>query len=373
MRLLVILIIGGLIYAIQNLIFKKNWSKALSVNVEYEENIVREGEKNVLVETIENNKGMPLPIVQIKFSITKTFVFPKEDNSSVTDNYYRSEFFTLRPHQKITRKYRFVASRRGEYKLNSLDIICKDLFLQNNMFAGSNASTYVTVLPGRISKGQVTEEILRLTGEVVKRNKIYEDPFEFRSIRDYSPNDPMNHINWKATARTDDLMVNTFNTTDNKNVTILLNLDVNAVLKREAILEEAIRIADYLANTFIENHMSVALYTNGFDYETNEQILIDEGSNASHLMTIDINLARLDLNQRIASFSDLCKKYINKNDHNMEYVIISNYRKNDFAEMYHEYKEEGLNMSLIIPEMSYNSIEPFSESGVAKWVVNDEI
>lgn len=373
MRLLVILIVGGLFYAIQNLIFKKNWIKGLNVDVEYENNIVREGENNVLVETIENNKGMPLPIVQIKFSITRSFVFPVEDNSAVTDNYYRNEYFTLRPHQKITRKYRFVASRRGEYKLNSLDIICKDLFLQNNMFANSQASSYVTVLPGRIKKGQVSEEILRLTGEVVKRNKIFEDPFEFLSIREYSSNDPMNHINWKATARNDELMVNTFSTTDNKNVTILLNLDVNAVLKREAILEEAIRIADYLADTFIGNHMSVSLYTNGFDYETKEQVLIDSGSNASHLMSIDINLARIDLNERISSFSELCKKYINTNDHNMEYVIVSNYRKNDFVEMYYGYKDQGLNISLIIPEMSYNPVEPFGTGREVKWVVNDEI
>lgn len=372
MRLLVILIIGGLFYAIQNLIFKKNWSKGLKVEVEYEDNIVREGEKNVLVEVIENNKSMPLPILQIKFSITRTFVFPVEDNSAVTDNYYRSEFFTLRPHQKITRKYRFTASKRGEYKLNSLDIICKDLFLQNNMFAGSSASTYVTVLPKRITKGQISEDILKLTGEVVRRYKLYEDPFEFSSIREYSPTDPMNHINWKATARNDELMVNTFSTTDNRKASILLNLDMNAILKRDLLCEESIRIADYLADTFIGNHMSVALYTNGYDYETKEQVIVEEGSNASHLMTIEINLARIDLNERISSFSDLCKKYITDNDKSQEYVIISNYRKDDFIEMYYGFKDAGYNVSLIIPEMPYNSVEPFGSGREVKWVVNDE-
>lgn len=372
MKLLVILIVGGLFYVLQNLIFKKFWIKKLDVTVEYEENMVREGENNVLVEIIENDKLLPLPVLQIKFSATRTFIFPKEVNSAVTDNYYRNEFFSVKPYQKITRKYRFIASHRGEYKLNSLDIICKDFFLTRNMVAYTSADSYVTVLPKRISKGDVSDEILNLTGEVVKRSRLFEDPFEFRAIRDYIPGDSMNHINWKATAQYDELMVNTFNTTDNQKVVLLVNLDMNAVIKRDTLCEETIRIADYLADTFIGNRLSVAMYTNGSDYETKEIVNVDEGCDATHLLNLEINLARIDLNERIFPFKDVCRKHIKENDMSTEYIIISNYRKDDFVKMYEAYKEDGYNLSLIVPEFAYNSIEPFGMGRELKWVVYDE-
>ena len=40
-----------------------------------------------------------------------------------------------------------------------------------------------------------------LTGDTFNRFKYIEDPFEFASIREYQPSDPLNHINWKYTAR----------------------------------------------------------------------------------------------------------------------------------------------------------------------------
>ena len=47
-----------------------------------------------------------------------------------------------------------------------------------------------------------------MIGSITSRQFLYEDPFEFRGIRDYTITDPMNKINWKASARSGNLMVN---------------------------------------------------------------------------------------------------------------------------------------------------------------------
>ena len=373
MRLLLVIAIGFLLYIIQKLVFKKFWLKGLQVNIDFEEPIVREGDKNALIEVIKNDKALLLPVLQLKFSITRTFIFPKEKNSAVTDQYYRNDYFSCRPFQIITRKYLFKATKRGEYKITSIDLVCKDIFMDKSNFALSNEYSSVLVLPARIRKENLNDNIIRYTGDVIKRIKINEDPFEFRAIREYQPYDPMNHINWKATAKSDNLHVNTFNSTNRKNVVILLNLDMNLIRNREELAEWSIRIASCLADLFLEEQIPVALYTNGTDYESNEKIGVDAGSDDGHMRNIDIALARILVKDVCPSFLDLVDEHVDLESDN-EYIIISNYRKNDFVNKFDELKRVGVKVSLIVPDYGYADIAPFSENGTDtfKWVIENE-
>ena len=373
MRLLLVIAIGFLLYFIQRKVYKKFWLKGLQVKIDFEEPIVREGDKNALIEVIKNDKALLLPVLQLKFSITRTFIFPKEKNSSVTDQYYRNDYFSCRPFQIITRKYLFKATKRGEYKITSIDLVCKDIFMDRSNFATSDEYSSVLVLPAKIKKEDLRDDIVRYTGDVVKRIKINEDPFEFRAIREYQPYDPMNHINWKATAKSDNLHVNTFNSTNRKNVVLLLNLDMNLIRNSENLAEWSIRIASCLADMFLEEQIPVALYTNGTDYESDEVIGVDAGSDDGHLRNIDIALARIKIKDSCPSFFDVLDKHIEYDSDN-EYVIISNYRKNDFVNKFDELKKSGVKVSLIIPDYGYSDISPFSENGIDtyKWVIENE-
>ncbi|MBO4776110.1 MAG: DUF58 domain-containing protein [Lachnospiraceae bacterium] len=373
MRLLLVIAIGLLLYLIQRRVYKKYWLKGLQVNIDFEEPVVREGDKNALIEVIKNDKALLLPVIQLKFSITRTFLFPKERNSAVTDQYYRNDYFSCRPFQIITRKYIFKATKRGEYKITSIDIICKDIFMDKSNFATSDEFSSVLVLPYRIRREDMRDDIIRYTGDVVKRIKLNEDPFEFRAIREYQPYDPMNHINWKATAKSDNLHVNTFNSTNRKNVVLLLNLDMNLVRNSEDLAEWSIRIASCLADRFIEEQIPVALYTNGTDYESDEAIGVDAGCDDGHIRNIDIALARILVKDTCPSFIKLLDDHIDYESDN-EYIIISNYRKNDFAEKFDEIKKNGANVSVIIPDYGYADISPFYENGsdTFKWVIENE-
>ena len=374
MSLLIVLLVGFLLYVIQGVIFRKNWAKGLQTNIDFEDPIVREGDKNCLVEVIKNDKLLLLPVLQLKFSITRTFEFPKENNAAVTDQYYRNDYFTCRPYQIITRKYFFKATRRGEYKITSMDIICKDIFMRKSHFASSVEKSSVLVLPARIGRDRLTDDIIRFTGEVVKKIKLNEDPFQFSSIREYQPYDPMNHINWKATAKSDFLQVNTFDSTDRKNIVILLNLDMNLVRNSEDLAEWSIRIASCLSDYFIGEQIPVALYTNGTDYESDEQISVEAGCDDAHIRNIDIALARIKIKDIVPSFIDVMKERI-LTESNDEYIIISNYRKDDFVTALDNMRKNGANVKLIVPEFSYTSITPFNENeaNTLKWVIDNEI
>ena len=378
MRLLLVVLIGAAFYFFQNLIFKKNWYKGLDVDVAFEKNTVREGDRNTLIEVVKNDKFLPLPVVLLKFALTRTFLFPKEQSASVTDLYYRKEYFSLKPYQSVTRKYTFLASKRGEYRISSLDVVCKDYFFAGNSFGGWNRFASVLVLPGRIGNGEIPQDLIHLTGDIISRIRLTEDPFEFRGIREYQPYDSYRRINWKATAKNDFLEVNTFHTTNKRNVVLLLNMETGTVRRGDMIAEAAIKITSYLADYFITEHIPVALYSNGRDAESKELIRMEAGSDEGHIRSIDVALAKIEVIEMYDSFTSLLDEVLSEqfseNGQGNEYIIISNYRKENLIRRVDEWKNAGARIGMIIPEYEYNSISPLAENGpdIVKWPIGWE-
>ena len=97
MKLLIAFVLAGVIFFIQRFVYRKLWNKNLDVSISFDREILYEDENNVLKEIITNRKYLPLPILQVKFSITRTFLFERQENTKVTDRYYRNEFFTFMP------------------------------------------------------------------------------------------------------------------------------------------------------------------------------------------------------------------------------------------------------------------------------------
>lgn len=376
MSLLLILVIGFLVYLVENIIYKKNWVKGLSVDCDFGKYVLRVGDSNTLVETIKNDKSLPLPVLQIKFAITRTFKFKKDNNSNVSDFYYRNEFFSVPAKEKLTRIYRFTPTHRGVYTIHSLDIICKDIFMTSSMYAQKKCYQTVTVLPQKLSDKEIPSEIVMLSGDTVSRLKYIEDPFEFASIREYLPTDPLNHINWKSTARMNDgLFVNTFNSTIQKNVNIILNIEVNQVLKSEDIIEYAIRICAYFTEYFIRKNISVSLFTNAYDIDSKELVNVASGCSIGHINTIEIALAHIDVSLGFKDFLSMFNEYFAGASLSDEYILVSNYHKDDLADSFNMVCKNGFNIRWIVPEFARTQVNKntlYADREV-KWVIDDEI
>lgn len=374
MKLLIAFACGTLLYFLQSCLYKCFWDKDLTITVSFADSVVREGDSTALIETISNRKRLPLPVLQIKFAITRTFLFPKQKNTAVTDQYYRNEFFSVMPYQKITRSYPFICSRRGCYQMTGMDVICKDFFMTRMMLKSLTHPSMIYVLPRRLRQVEITTEAEHLLGELVKQIHRNEDPFEFAGIREYQPYDNMHSINWKSTARTGSLQVNTFYTTFSKKIVLLLNLDCNAVSRAEVLKEECIRIAASLAARFIHEKIPVAFYTNGMDLIMKEPCRIEAGSDGTHINSIEIALSRIDNAQSPSSFLELLDAHIKPEGDSVEYVLISNYRKKDLCEKYTALKNQGYSVKLLIPEFKAVSLEDslMLTEGIVKWTVNDD-
>lgn len=374
MKLFFALLAGAVLYFVQLYLYRYFWKEGLDVSIAFGRDILREGEENELIETIANDKALPLPVVQVKFNITRTFEFKRRDNSAVTDQYYRNDFFSLLPYRKITRIYGFRCMRRGYYTVKGLDVVCKDLFLTGIQLWSLKPETAVCVLPGRIVPDKISQSVVELMGDIIDEIKRNEDPFEFAGIREYQPYDPVNRINWKASAGSQAMLVNKFYTTLMRRVVIFLNAECHIKWHEDVFVEEEIRLAASLAERFIAEHIPVSLYSNGCDIITGQPVNIDEGADALHLTNMEIKLARLNASDVKKDFALMLRqKLSDKRFDRTECLIISNYRKQDLYDAYTDIKDRGLSVHWIIPE--YGMIEPRltgkGDEHIVKWTVGN--
>ncbi|MCR4690990.1 MAG: DUF58 domain-containing protein [Lachnospiraceae bacterium] len=375
MKLLVAFLLAWGIYLLQKAVYDHLWDKGLASDLSFEKDVLYEGEENTLIEVIENRKYLPLPILQVKFAITRTFLFQKQENTSVTDKYYRSDYFTVMPWQKITRSYPFICSKRGCFFTENIDLICRPFFLEQWMVVSQPQYAGVCVLPARIDHREVSENVKKLLGETEKNLRINEDPFTFSGIRDYQPYDNMRSINWKISARHDKLLVNTYNSTFSKKVVLLLNLETNSMVHAEQTREWAIRIASHLAGHFISARIPTALYTNGRDVAAAEEgpgcPAIEAGADMAHIRVIEVALARLNEKETGMPFLSLMEERIRTGKDPVEYIIISNYRKKDITGRYEALLSEGHGVHFIIPAVLHEKEEELDLTKYILWMRKD--
>lgn len=350
MKLLIALIVAFILFELQRYIYQKYWDKGLRITISFSDAFVREGDRSTLLEIIENNKRMPLPILQVKFAITRTFSFADDESSAVTDNYYRSDFFSMKSYCRITRSYPFVCTKRGCYFMNDMDLIGRDFFIATKCVKSIKHSSYICVLPKRIVADEIPECAIQLMGEIVRNSKLYEDPFEFRGLREYTNTDSMRKINWKASARGEELMINQYNSTYSRDVVIILNLKCAVVSAYEDIAEQSIRIADCIATKLLSEHVSVAFVTNGLDAITGEACRVDSGSGNTHIHSIEIVMSRIDINAEPVDLLQILERETVTCGKSCEYIIVSNYRRKEFLDEMDSYTAKGYNIRLVVPE-----------------------
>lgn len=340
---------------IQRTVYKKYWNNNLNVKISYKSVDCVAGEENELIEVITNNKWLPLPMLHVKFDTPKSFIFENENNSSVTDYYYRDDVFTVMGHQSVTRTLKFTCTGRGCFYMHDTSLTSSDLFLKLTLTDRRKNETVIHVFPKKIDLTLFEIPFNTITGNFATQRNLIEDPFEFRGIREYQPYDSMRRINWKSSARNNKLQVNTFYMTSSQDVMILLNLDTQIYSRDDKLIEYMISIASSIAEKLINSGIPVGLVTNGKDIYTGEQILRKSGSGVNHMLSLDTALARLNIHTDNLDFTDILKNTLTShsgisNEHTY-YIIISNNRNSEITDIYKESKFMGILSYFIVPEL----------------------
>ena len=349
-QLLGILVVALLLYLGQKTIYQKVWHKNLRVRLSFQEEGIWEGQESTLSEIIENQKKLPLTMLKVKFQTDRHLLFADTKGSRTTDKFYRNDIFQIGALEKVTRVLRFTAGRRGYYTIAEADLVASDLFLTAQYTATADIGhSSLYVYPKPFSHPEFRQSLKQLSGQVLTKRHLLEDPFEYRGIREYQPRDDLKSINWKATARTGEFKVNQKNYTAEKSVRIFINLEDTGILKKEDCVEASLQIATALLLLFLEQGMQVAVYCNGVDVLHNEPCILEAGGGIRQREAVLRSFALIDTSKPVRSFSELFSSRLSESSGALMTCIVSPNAYDNFASLILQYHTCHPDMKWFLP------------------------
>lgn len=260
--LLLAIIIVGVLW---DFYYKKIWRRGVDVKLWFDTDTLYAGGQTKLYEVIENRKRTPLPILEVGFHTKKELDFADTENTSVSDYIYKRDVFSVLGRQRITREIAVDCRKRGHYAVSDADLTTHTLLYKKSYSVGIGTDASIYVYAKMTDVSEIMTVCERMLGTLQCAKRLYEDLFAFRTIRSYTTDDPMKAINWKASAKTGALMVNTFDSVQSQKVMIFLDVADTGILKQEALVEENIAIAATLARKLLRQGIETGFAWNGAD------------------------------------------------------------------------------------------------------------
>ena len=291
--------------------FRYWWSREIVVKLWFDTDAVYAGQETKLYEMIENRKTMPVPVLEVGFHTRKELVFVDVENTNVSDFCYKRDVFSVLGWQKITCILPVRYTKRGKYVASDADIMTHTLLYRKRYTKDISTEAVLYVYPKMTDVSEIMTVCESLLGTLQCAKQLYEDPFAFRSIRDYTMNDPMKSINWKASARTGSLMVNTFDSVRSQKAMIFLDVEDRGILRYESLVEESIALAATLFRKLSRQGTDVGFVYNGNSGQANRQIMLPE-NNRGKLIAFERMLAEYDQEEGAEAFEQLLQHLFEK-------------------------------------------------------------
>ena len=298
----VLLISILLIMLIWKITYRILWEKELSVKFSFEQPYVYAGESIQLKEIIENRKRMPISPLEVRFRVKKGLLFEEKDNTSVSDYVYKRDIYALLGRQRITRSLPVLCQKRGIYAVEDVSMVAYSLMLNQPYSKVLNTDAEICVYAKRTNVTDILRASENLLGEQESDRKYLEDPFAFASIRDYTMQDPMKNINWKASAKTGDLMVNTYTSVKNEKMMIYLDIEDRGILKKEDLKEESISVAASLYQKLLNKGTEVGICINLYDENREKIFYLPPSRSRSSRIELEQTLAEEWKEEAVADF-----------------------------------------------------------------------
>ena len=163
--------------------------------------------------------------------------------------------------------YRLTCNRRGYYQIGPLVLETGDLFGLHRRWRVETKPQYLLVYPKVIAMEGFDLASKRPIGEVQMTYRLFEDPTRIAGVREYQPGDPLNRVNWNATARTGMLHSKVYEPSTVAGVTLLVEFhrQAHSAAHEPVRSELAITAAASIANAMYEMNQQIGLVTNGRD------------------------------------------------------------------------------------------------------------
>ncbi len=243
----------------------KTWADSLSAERTCNRSTANIGDKVAISLSVRNNGSLPIAWVLLEDLLPRRAIIHDPPNLAIEGR--RVALSMLKPNGEQSILYQLKCNRRGYYQLGPLVLETGDLFGLHRRYRVATKPNFLLVYPEVIPLEGYEVSSRRPIGEVKMTYRLFEDPTRIAGVRAYQAGDPMNRVNWKATARTGELHSKVYEPSSVAGATILLDFHgLSHPAKDEPYRSElAITATASLANAVYEMGQQVGLVTNGRD------------------------------------------------------------------------------------------------------------
>ncbi|WP_018931001.1 DUF58 domain-containing protein [Gracilibacillus lacisalsi] len=299
-----IIVVLLIIIFLQGMLYSKFGLKGITYQRAFKQDAVFEGETIEMVDEIANKKLLPIPWIRLESKMSPYLITQSEKEQQRQGEMFHRTLFSLLPYQKVTRRHRLIGTKRGYYPLNTVSVTTGDGVGFGEVFDSFEASIAVTVYPKLVPLEDIPLPSHSWLGDITVKRWIVEDPFLQAGIREYQQGDPLNTINWKATARTQSLQINKKDFTADHHLMIYVNFDTNEDIRmpieQPEMVEKGLSYAASLANYAIEQGISTGFGCNGY--------FVEPFTNTTERIKPSVRVAPSNSGQQIAYILDAIAK-----------------------------------------------------------------
>ena len=352
------------------------WNRLSLEEVFYERQLSQRrvfiGEEVKISLSLTNNKPVPLGKVSVEDEIPKSVTIPGADVVASPN----PETQTLRHstamawYERVKWEYSLTPSRRGYYRLGPARIESGDLFGFFTSQKTVSSSDYLLVYPQIVTLPELGLPSVRPLGDTKGGQRIYEDASRPQGLRDYQKGDPLKIIDWKATARFQELQVRTYEPSISMNVTIAVAVDTTAhywegysPLYLERIIMTAASIAQYAA----EMQYTLGMFSNGTPVLADRPMKIPPSRSPEQLTVILEALATVQPLAMGAMASQLDENW-RRFPLGSTVVLISAYIPEELVEVVHTMRRNGL--KVVVLYVGSEDLSQFEE-GVTSYSLHE--
>lgn len=356
------IVVTLVVIGLQSFIYNKWGLSRVTYTRSFSEVSVFEGEAIQMTDEISNKKLLPVQWLRLEAKFDGHLQFEQRNQGNQEDgqqseivhgNYHRM-LFSLLPYQKIRRKQQLVCAKRGFYQFENVNLSTGDIFGFGEVSRNVQSPTEITVYPSLLSMDDMPLPANSWLGDVVVRRWVVEDPFLTAGVRDYTAGDPLNAINWKATARTNHLQVTNNDFSADHHLMIYMNFNQTGDIWHPVIdkdlIEKAISYVATIAEFSIAKGIPTGFGCNAYiGQKTSETIRIEPEHSRQQLTYIFETLAKVEVDAN-KSINGFLKEDIDLKVTGKDILMITAHIGNDMKENISTLEERGNSVEILTLE-----------------------
>jgi uncharacterized protein (DUF58 family) len=296
--LIVVGVVVLIIWALRSL-----WSRFGLRAVTYERRLdaVRAavGDEIGLELTVRNRKLLPVPWLQVEDQISDAATVADRQLEPSDAPGYRMlrTTWTLGWYERVTRRLRIVADRRGVYELRRPTLSVADIFSRESVSEERESRVRYRIVPRSVPV-RAHAPLSRMPGAARVQRGLFEDPSLFAGVRPYQAGDSLRRVHWRATARLGKPVSRRYEPAQERELVIALDVQTLAgqywIMHYDSELIEALTTAALsLARSLVTSGVACGLAANGWSEHMARWVYLAPSASSAQIDRIADELAGL--------------------------------------------------------------------------------